>query len=148
MIRRANIIISLQQQYIELQRRVARPFARIRAVIEPVQVPTPDSPPPPQHPSYVGVETCRSGKAAVLSLFVRLPGNHKTGKPCAGRSGLAVGSTLVNVNSSSKKDKSKKKSRRESSSDNEQGRPQRGTNSTGTRSGIRLREVSSLTTNT
>ena len=132
----------LQAQYIELQRRVARPFARVKAVIQPVPPPTPDSPPPSQHPTYVGVETCRDGKAAILSLFVRLPGDHKTGRPCPGRSGLAVGSTLVNVNPSSKKskDKSKNKSRKEGSSSGER-RSNGRTHSSGTR--IRLREVTS-----
>lgn len=132
---------SLQQQYIELQRRVARPFARVTTIITPVTPPTPDSPPTPQHPAYVAVETCRIGKAAVLSLFVRLPGNHKTGKPCSSRSGMAIASTLVKVNSSSKKDKLKNKFPRANNS--EAGR--RGQRSRGD---LRLREVTPLTTNT
>ena len=136
------LLSPLQAQYIELQRRVARPFARVKAVIQSVPPPTPDSPPPPQHPTYVGVETCRDGKAAILSLFVRLPGDHKTGRPCPGRSGLAVGSTLVSVNPSSKKskDKSKKKTHKEGSSSRER-RSNGRTNSSGAR--IRLREVAS-----
>lgn len=50
-----------------------------------------------QYPSYVGVETCKDQKAAVLSLFVRLPGDHETGLPSLGRTGLCLGSTMVHV---------------------------------------------------
>lgn len=135
-----------QAQYIELQRRVARPFARIKTIINSPPVPT-DAPSPPQHPSYVAVETCRSGKAAILSLFIRLPGDQKTGRPCPGRSGLAIGSTLVGVNSATKKpkDKSSSKKKREGASE-ERNRSNRTNNSHSNQ--IRLRDVSALTTDT
>ncbi len=132
-----------QAQYAELQRRVARPFARIKTIISPVPPPTADSP-PPQHPSYVAVETCRSGKAAVLSLFIRLPGDHKTGRPCPGRSGLAIGSTLVGVNSMSKKPKDKSKKKREGTEEEQS----RGRTNNTSQNRIRLRDISSLTTST
>ncbi len=137
----------MQAQYAEMRRRVARPFARIKTIINPVPVPT-DSPSPPQHPSYVAVETCRSGKAAMLSLFIRLPGDHKTGRPCPGRSGLAIGSTLVGVNSATKKlkDKSSSKKKREDREGNEEQNRSRTNNSGNVQ--IRLRDVSSLTTDT
>lgn len=52
---------------------------------------------PAVNASYVGVETCKINKAAILSLFVRLPGNQGNGRPVVGRSGLCIGSTLVKV---------------------------------------------------
>lgn len=86
---------------------MARPFAKIKLQVE--NTPLSSSPlPTDQNPSYVGVEACRDDKAAVLSLLVRLPGDHKSGRPPHGRSGLCLGSTLVYVNSS-KKPKQKKK---------------------------------------
>lgn len=98
-----------QQQYIELQRRVARPFARIMLKVETTPVSTTPLP-AEQSPSYVGVEACRDDKAAVLSLLVQLPRDHKTGLPSHGRTGLCLGSTLVYVNSSRKPKQQKKKS--------------------------------------
>ena len=61
-----------------------------------------------QNPSYLGVEACRDDKAAVLSLLVKMPGDHKTGRASLGRTGLCLGSSLVYINSS-KKPKQKKK---------------------------------------
>ena len=123
---------------------MARPFARIKTIINPIPIPE-DTPSPPQHPSYVAVETCRSGKAAVLSLFVRLPGDHKTGRPSPGRSGLAIGSTLVGVNSATKKPKDKSSKKKREGAEDEQNRSQ--TNNSRSNQ-IRLRDVSSLTTDT
>lgn len=85
-----------QQQYIELRRRVSRPFARMKLVVT-----KPDFE-EPQSPGYTAVETLKSGKTAVLSLLVRLPGNQEGGHAEPGRSGLCVGSTLVRVNPSKK----------------------------------------------
>ena len=56
----------------------------------------------PQSPSYISVETVKSSKTAVLSLFVRLPGDGR-GSAMPGRSGVCVGSTLVRVNPAKKK---------------------------------------------
>ena len=73
----------------------------------------------PQNASYIGVETCRDNKAAILSLFIRLPGNQTTGRPVVGRSGLCVGSTLVKVNPSKKsKESNKVKKRKNNGSSN------------------------------
>ena len=82
-----------------------RPFARVKLVFNKSQ--EQDT---PQFPSYAGVETCRDNRAAVLSLFVRLPGDNKTGRPVPGRTGICFGSTLVKVNPS-KQSKSKQKKR-------------------------------------
>ena len=107
------VISFSQRQYIELQRRVARPFTKIMLAVEnrPLtssssSLPTPSQ----QNPSYVGVEACRDDKAAILSLLVQLPRDPKTGHPSHGRTGLCLGSTLVYINSS-KKPKGKKKGR-------------------------------------
>ena len=99
----SNVQFLLQAQHVEMERRVRRPFARIKAVIE-------------KHPdlkakhsaSYVSVETCRDNKAAVLSLLIRLPGNRENGTPTVNRTGIGFGSTLVKMNQSSKSKKEKK----------------------------------------
>ena len=70
----------------------------------------------PQNASYVGVETCRDNKAAILSLFIRLPGNQTTGRPTVGRSGLCVGSTVVKVNPSKKSKENNKVKKRKGNS--------------------------------
>lgn len=98
-----------QQQYIELQRRVARPFARVLLRVD--SAPSSTCPlPTEQNPSYVGVEACRDDKAAVLSMMVQMPGDLKTGRPSHGRTGLCLGSTLVYINGSKKPKQQKKKS--------------------------------------
>ena len=74
---------------------MARPFAKLKLVMDRPSVGE-------QHPSYVAVETCRDEKTAVLSLFVRLPGDRETGRPMCGRTGICTGSTLVRVNKKSK----------------------------------------------
>lgn len=107
------LILILQRQYIELQRRVARPFARMKLQIEKLYR-DPDDEYQPQNASYIGVETCRDNKAAILSLFIRLPGNQTTGRPIVGRSGLCVGSTMVKVNPSKKSKESNKVKKRKS----------------------------------
>lgn len=97
----------LQQQYIELQRRVARPFTKV--MLEVANAPVSTTPlPTEQNPSYLGVEACQDDKAAVLSLLVQLPGDHGTGRPSLGRTGVCIGSTLVYVNGSKKPKKKKK----------------------------------------
>lgn len=97
----------LQAQYIELQRRVSRPFAKVKLVIDQkVDVNA------PQHPSYAGVETCRDNKAAILTLFVRQPGEGRRGRPPPGRTGLSFGSTLVKVNPSKLKSKDRTQERK------------------------------------
>ena len=80
---------------------MARPFARIKLHVEKLNPKTTD-PVKSQDASYVGVETLRDSKAAILSLFIHLPGDLDTGLPVLGRSGICVGSTLVKVNSSKK----------------------------------------------
>lgn len=96
----------MRQQYVELQRRVARPFTKIMLAVENDPVSTKPLP-TEQKPSYLAVEACKDDKAAVLSLFVKLPGDHQTGRPSVGRTSLCIGSTLVYINSS-KKPKQKK----------------------------------------
>ena len=88
-----------------MQRRVRRPFARIKTVIEKRLEPRGR-----QQASYVAVETCKDTKAAVLTLLVRLPGNHETGYPSPGRTGVCFGSTIVKMNSSKIKNKKTKES--------------------------------------
>ena len=83
-----------------------RPFSRVKLVVNQRQ--EQDT---PQFPSYAGVETCRDNRAAVLSLFVRLPGDNKTGRPVPGRTGICCGSTLVKVNPSKGKQKKRERER-------------------------------------
>lgn len=80
---------------------MARPFTRVTLAFENAPVSTVPLP-TEQNPSYLGVEACKDDKAAVLSLLVQLPGDHGTGYPSPGRTGLCMGSTLVYVNSSKK----------------------------------------------
>ena len=87
----------MQQQYIELQRRVARPFAKIMVLLDRQTAAQVCEEKKEQYPSYVAVETCKNEKAAILSLLVRLPGDHKTGLPSLGRTGICLGSTMVHV---------------------------------------------------
>lgn len=89
---------------------MARPFARMKLQIDKLNTESGNEI-QPQNASYVGVETCRDNKAAILSLFIRLPGNQATGRPVMGRSGLCVGSTLVRVNPSKKSKESKENSK-------------------------------------
>ena len=131
----SQLVLILQQQYIELQRRVARPFARMKLQIEKLYKEQDDEN-QPQNASYIGVETCRDNKAAILSLFIRLPGNQTTGRPVVGRSGLCVGSTMVKVNPSNKSKGNNKVKKRKSNGNsvavetNSQSRPQNQNHST------------------
>lgn len=86
---------------------MARPFTKVMLAVDNTPVSTTPLP-TEQDPSYLGVEACRDDKAAVLSLLVQLPGDHDTGRPSIGRTGMCIGSTLVYINSS-KKPKPKKK---------------------------------------
>ena len=97
---------SPQQQVIELQRRVSRGFARIKVILD--KKPHYEV---PQTPTYTGVESLKNNKAAILTVFVRLPGDSSTGRPTPGRTGLCFGSTLVRMNSS-KSSRSKEARRR------------------------------------
>ena len=90
---------------------MARPFARIKLYVEKFNPKTTD-PVESQDASYIGVETLRDSKAAILSLFIRLPGDEDTGLPVLGRSGICVGSTLVKVNPSKKVTESSQVKRR------------------------------------
>ncbi len=69
--------------------------------------------PKEQYPSYVAVETCKDEKAAILSMFVRLPGEQKTGLPSLGRTGLCLGSTVVHVSNKKPKPGSGVRQRKE-----------------------------------
>ena len=87
-----------QAQHIEMQRRVRRPFARIKAIV--------DSPPKAkakQTASYVAVETVSDAKAAILTVLVRLPSESTTGHPKPNRTGICFGSTFVRMNPPKKK---------------------------------------------
>lgn len=93
-----------------MQRRVRRPFARLKAVVEP----KPDIH-AKQNSSYVSVETCKDTKAAVLSLLIRLPADKTTGRPPVNRTGMGFGSTLVRMNQGVKGKRDKKLRHRQSS---------------------------------
>ena len=96
------LILFLQAQHIEMQRRVRRPFARLKAVVEKSVAVNAK-----QSASYVSVEMCRDGRAAILTVLVRLPWDVATGHPSTNRTGVCFGSTLVKMNSKPKDSKKK-----------------------------------------
>ncbi|KAK6493674.1 attractin-like isoform X1 [Huso huso] len=81
----------------EMQQMASRPFATINVALE-----TDDEPPDliggsiKSVPKPITLEPCLGNKAAVLSIFVRLP-RGSGGIPPPGQSGLAVASALVDV---------------------------------------------------
>lgn len=104
-----------------MQRRVARPFARVTLLVENQPAAKLLTEPKKPNPSYVAVETCKNDKAAILTLFVRLPGDHETGLPSLGRTGLCLGSAVVHVNSNKKPKKGVRQRRRGEEEEEEQG---------------------------
>ena len=86
-----------QQQYRELRRRVARPFSRIKILI---QKRSSLKPPFEQKAAQVSLQPCRSSKAGVATTFIQLPGEGFNGRPAPGRTGLCLGTALVKVSSS------------------------------------------------
>ncbi|XP_048060135.1 attractin isoform X1 [Megalobrama amblycephala] len=81
----------------EMQQMASRPFATINVALE-----TDEEPPDliggnvKSVPKPIALEPCFGNKAAVLSIFVRLP-RSPGGIPPPGQSGLAVASALVDV---------------------------------------------------
>uniref|UniRef100_A0A8C7ZJ54 Attractin n=1 Tax=Oryzias sinensis TaxID=183150 RepID=A0A8C7ZJ54_9TELE len=81
----------------EMQQMASRPFATINVALE-----TDEEPPDliggnvKSVPKPIALEPCFGNKAAVLSIFVRLP-RGSGGIPPPGQSGLAVASALVDV---------------------------------------------------
>lgn len=97
----------MRQQYRDLRRRVARPFSRIKLIIR-RRYPS-DKPLANQNASYVSAQTCKSGKAAILTSLIQLPGDTSNGRPGPGRTGLCLGTALVKVTKKSTKNHSSKK---------------------------------------
>lgn len=81
-----------------MQRRVRRPFARIKAIVD-----TPLKSRAKQTASYVAVETVGDSKAAILSVLIRLPCDKAAGHPKPNRTGMCFGSTFVRMNPPKKK---------------------------------------------
>ncbi|XP_062852126.1 attractin isoform X1 [Trichomycterus rosablanca] len=81
----------------EMQQMASRPFATINVALE-----TDEEPPDliggsvKAVPKPIALEPCFGNKAAVLSIFIRLP-RGPDGVPTPGQSGLAVASALVDV---------------------------------------------------
>ncbi|XP_009072950.1 PREDICTED: attractin-like, partial [Acanthisitta chloris] len=81
----------------EMQQMASRPFASINVALE-----TDEEPPDliggsiKTVPKPIALEPCFGNKAAVLSVFVRLP-RGLGGIPPPGQSGLAVASALVDI---------------------------------------------------
>lgn len=98
-----------QQQYRDLRRRVARPFSRIKLI---VQRRLPGEKLPVQNASYLSAQTCKSGKAGILTTFIQLPGESSSGRPSPGRTGLCLGTTLVKVSKRTTRDRSGKRKER------------------------------------
>uniref|UniRef100_A0A1X7VPN4 Laminin EGF-like domain-containing protein n=2 Tax=Amphimedon queenslandica TaxID=400682 RepID=A0A1X7VPN4_AMPQE len=96
--RKLEIRALIRAQHIEMQRRVRRPFARIKAIVD-----TPLKSRAKQTASYVAVETVNDSKAAILSVLIRLPCDKATGHPKPNRTGMCFGSTFVRMNPPKKK---------------------------------------------
>uniref|UniRef100_A0A8C6WF45 Attractin n=1 Tax=Neogobius melanostomus TaxID=47308 RepID=A0A8C6WF45_9GOBI len=79
----------------EMQQMASRPFATINVALETDEEP-PDLIGGNSIPKPIALEPCFGNKAAVLSIFVRLP-RGTGGIPPPGQSGLAVASALVDV---------------------------------------------------
>lgn len=78
---------------------MARPFSRIKLIVQSRQK---DRKLPEQRASYVSAQTCKSGKAGILTTFIQLPGDGPSGRPAPGRTGLCVGTALVRVSKKSR----------------------------------------------
>ena len=102
LVRDVMISFPTQRQYRDLRRRVARPFSRVKIILhrraghKKAQQNT---------SSYVSYQPCKSGKAAILTSFIHLPGNSADGRPAHGRTGLCLGTALVRLNDKSGKDR-------------------------------------------
>ncbi|KAG5265473.1 hypothetical protein AALO_G00242870 [Alosa alosa] len=81
----------------EMQQMASRPFASVSVALE-----TDEEPPDliggnvRSTPKPIALEPCYGNKAAVLSIFIRLP-RGSGGVPPPGQSGFAVGSALVDI---------------------------------------------------
>lgn len=84
---------------------MARPFSRIKLIVQSRQM---DRKLPEQRASYVSAQTCKSGKAGVLTTFIQLPGDGLSGRPAPGRTGLCVGMALVKVSKRSTRERGTK----------------------------------------
>lgn len=98
---------------------MARPFSRIKLIVQSRQT---DRKLPEQRASYVSAQTCKSGKAGVLTTFIQLPGDGPSGRPAPGRTGLCVGTALVKVSKRSTRNRGikGKERRREGGGDEEE----------------------------
>lgn len=89
-----------QQLFLELQSMASRPFSGINLDLEKEPAGSREGdvflPWKNNNPTPVALEPCSTGKAAVLSLIVRLP-TGGTGNVPAGQTGLAIASALVSL---------------------------------------------------
>ncbi|XP_022664548.1 attractin-like isoform X3 [Varroa destructor] len=87
-----------QQLFVEMEQMASRPFAGVTVEL----CPPPYALPPQLHqpggrPTPVALEPCSAGKAAVISLIVRLPRQDNTSAVPSGQSGIAIASALVSL---------------------------------------------------
>lgn len=100
-------IVPLQQLFLELEHMASRPFAGLvvelenEVVADDERLQEPFIPPKHNNPTPIALEPCNTGKAAVLSLIVRLP-TGGTGQVPPGQTGLAIASALVSLGSMDK----------------------------------------------
>lgn len=94
------MLLVLQQLFLELEHMASRPFAGL--VVELEREPPVESEDEPfllfkgNNPTPIALEPCSAGKAAILSLIIRLP-TGGTGAVPPGQTGLAVASALVSL---------------------------------------------------
>ncbi|XP_070539699.1 attractin-like protein 1 isoform X2 [Ptychodera flava] len=104
----AAIIWKIKQKYdaymrrrahvVEMAQLASRPFATSCLEIEKEEAPADNSPAKPKRlASAISIEPCKGGKAAVLSLVIRLP-SEEGGYAPVGYSGLTFGTAIVQVN--------------------------------------------------
>ncbi|KFM65679.1 hypothetical protein X975_04402, partial [Stegodyphus mimosarum] len=90
-----------QRLFVEMEQMASRPFAGVAVELDAqlLIISTHNGSEDRQkkcHPTPIALEPCSGGKAAVLSLIVRLPPGEEEYTP-AGQSGLGIASALVSL---------------------------------------------------
>ena len=99
---------------------MARPFSRIKLIV--LRRYPPEKAPTNQNASYVSAQTCKSGKGAIITSLIQLPGNTTNGRPAPGRTGLCLGTALVRVTKKSTTDHGSNTSKQGKGTRGERGR--------------------------
>ncbi|XP_076363858.1 LOW QUALITY PROTEIN: attractin-like protein 1 [Tachypleus tridentatus] len=85
-----------QQLFVEMEQMASRPFAGVLLSVDNFDMSEISENADSSYPAPVALEPCLGGKAAVLSLIVKLPTNNKNYTP-QGQCGIAIASALVSL---------------------------------------------------